>query len=103
MQPIYIAVIATRSFDFTAVGLTDDLARDALMIGWKAHCSEEGRICDPDLFSRDEIRVAEISDGQCIRRRRSHRYMKATQRDSYEIHMQRRLLLLGAEYRKYPD
>lgn len=42
MRTLYLATLSTRNFDFTALGLTEDEARDAIRIGWNRHNRQTG-------------------------------------------------------------
>ena len=62
---MHIAELETRHFSFIAAGNTDQAARDALMEGWRKHCTQTGAASD--YIGRDNIAVTELNNGDCLR------------------------------------
>lgn len=64
-QGYYYAHIDTPSFNFSALGLTEDEALDALMYAWHLHARESGAL--PGYVDRDDIRVDHVLLGHSYR------------------------------------
>lgn len=61
MNAVHFAEADTPSFTFTAVGRSEDEARDAVLNAWTLHASETG--ADRDYLDADSIVVRELTFG----------------------------------------
>ena len=64
---LWYGYVETSHFDFSALGLSADHARDAVMSAWKAHVAQAQGAADPDYVLRDDVQVLEMNVGQGYR------------------------------------
>ena len=56
---MYLATFDARHFTFTALGVDEQQAREAVALGWAAHAEYVPGV-DPDYFDPDEVYVTEM-------------------------------------------
>jgi hypothetical protein len=62
---IYYAWVEGSRFTFSAVGLTEAQAKDAVMAAWHAHVKQTD--ADPDYIRREDVQLLEMKPGQGYR------------------------------------
>ena len=62
-----IATLDTAHFNFIAMGVDVESARDALARGWDVHRTQSDKPVVDLRFFEDDIRYIDISAGDCVR------------------------------------
>jgi hypothetical protein len=64
---LWIATLDTRHFTFTACGVTEAKAREAMEAGWKLHAAEYGDSVAPFSDFEDGVNCLQVQVGKCYR------------------------------------